>query len=61
VKKIINDPERFVDEARTYVGEFATCLEMAGASVSLCRLDDDRLALLKAPAHSPFFLEGPRP
>jgi phosphoenolpyruvate---glycerone phosphotransferase subunit DhaK len=53
--------ESGVTVARTYIGEFATSLEMAGASVSLCRLDDDRLALLKAPAHSPFFLEGQRP
>ena len=46
---------------RSYVGEFATSLEMAGASVSLLKLDDDRLALLDAPAYSPFFREGARP
>jgi len=46
---------------RSYVGEFATSLEMAGASVSLFQLDDDRLALLDSPAHSPFFREGARP
>jgi dihydroxyacetone kinase-like protein len=54
VKKIIN-------VARPYIGELATSPEMAGASVSPCRLDDDRLPLLKAPAHSLFCLEGPRP
>jgi dihydroxyacetone kinase/dihydroxyacetone kinase-like protein len=57
---------QLLDEAgitveRRYVGEFATSLEMAGASVSLFKLDDDRLALLDAPAYSPFFREGPRP
>jgi dihydroxyacetone kinase len=42
---------------RTYVGEFATSLEMAGASLSVMRLDDDLTKLLQAPARSPFFRE----
>lgn len=41
--------------AKTYVGEFATSMEMAGASVSVCKLDDGLLALLNAPASTPFF------
>ncbi|WP_101946963.1 dihydroxyacetone kinase subunit DhaK [Mycobacterium sp. 3519A] len=41
--------------AKNYVGEFATSLEMAGASISLLALNDERLALLNAPASSPFF------
>ena len=41
-----------------YVGEYATSLEMAGASISLLELDDARLELLRAPATSPFFQEG---
>jgi dihydroxyacetone kinase-like protein len=41
--------------AKNYVGEFATSLEMAGASISLLMLNDERLALLNAPASSPFF------
>lgn len=49
--------ERGVQIAKSYVGEYATSLEMAGASISLLQLDDDRLALLEAPARSPFFLE----
>lgn len=48
---------RGVEIARTYVGEYATSLEMAGASVSVLRLDDARLELLNAPAQSPFFRE----
>ncbi len=44
--------------AKTYVGEYATSLEMAGASLSLLELDDARLELLQAPATSPFFQEG---
>jgi dihydroxyacetone kinase/dihydroxyacetone kinase-like protein len=46
-----------VEIAKTYVGEYATSLEMAGASISLLDLNEDRLALLKAPASSPFFQE----
>lgn len=38
-----------------YVGEFATSLEMAGASVSLLRLDDELAKLLAKPARTPFF------
>jgi dihydroxyacetone kinase-like protein len=40
---------------RRYVGEFATSLEMAGASVSVLRLDDTTAELLALPARSPFF------
>jgi phosphoenolpyruvate---glycerone phosphotransferase subunit DhaK len=42
---------------RTYVGEYATSLEMAGASLSVMRLDDELARLLEAPARSPFFRE----
>ncbi|GGD69105.1 dihydroxyacetone kinase subunit DhaK [Microbacterium murale] len=48
-----------VSIAKNYVGEYATSLEMAGASISLLVLNDDRLALLDAPARSPFFMETP--
>jgi dihydroxyacetone kinase/dihydroxyacetone kinase-like protein len=50
--------DRGIQVAKNYVGEYATSLEMAGASISLLDLDDDRLALLEAPAKSPFFQEG---
>jgi phosphoenolpyruvate---glycerone phosphotransferase subunit DhaK len=40
---------------RPYVGEYATSLEMAGASVTVMRLDDELAELLDAPASSPFF------
>lgn len=42
---------------KKYVGEYATSLEMAGASISILKLDDERLELLNAPAESPFFRE----
>jgi dihydroxyacetone kinase-like protein len=39
----------------TYIGEFATSMEMAGASVSLLKLDDELKRLLSKPAVTPFF------
>ena len=39
---------------RTWVGEYATSLEMAGASVSVLRLDEELRRLLDAPCESPF-------
>ena len=42
---------------RPYIGRFATSMEMAGASITLLRLDDELKALLDAPAHSPFFVQ----
>jgi phosphoenolpyruvate---glycerone phosphotransferase subunit DhaK len=38
---------------RVWVGEYATSLEMAGASISLLRVDDELGRLLDAPASSP--------
>lgn len=40
------------------VGPFATSMEMAGASISLCFLDDELQALLAAPADCPFWRVG---
>ena len=42
---------------RAYVGEFATSLEMAGASISVMKLDEELISLLDAPCDSPFFLQ----
>jgi dihydroxyacetone kinase-like protein len=47
-----------VEIARRYVGEFATSLEMAGASISVMRLDERTTELLDAPARSPFFQQS---
>src|SRR2546428_655379 len=40
---------------RSYVAEYITSLEMAGASVTVTLLDDELLALLDAPASTPRF------
>ena len=42
---------------RPYIGRFATSMEMAGASITLLKLDDELTRLLDAPAHSPFFTQ----
>ncbi len=50
--------ERGVRIYRPYIGEFATSLEMAGASVTLLKLDEELKDLLDRPASSPFFVQG---
>ena len=42
--------ERGITVARSYVGEYCTSLDMAGASVTLVKLDDELKELLSAPA-----------
>jgi dihydroxyacetone kinase len=42
---------------RAYVGEYATSMEMAGASLTIFKLDDELAELLDAPAHTPFFTQ----
>jgi dihydroxyacetone kinase-like protein len=42
--------ERGITVARSYVGEYCTSLDMAGASVTLVKLDDEIESLLAAPA-----------
>ena len=46
-----------IDVFHVYVGEFATSMEMAGASISLCRLDAELKELLSYPADTPFFTQ----
>lgn len=47
--------ERGVSIFHVYIGEFATSMEMVGASISLLYLDEELKRLLAAPASSPFF------
>ncbi|MCG0275400.1 MAG: dihydroxyacetone kinase subunit DhaK [Thermosediminibacteraceae bacterium] len=47
--------EKGIKVYRTYVGEFMTSLEMAGASITLLKLDDELKSLLDAPADTPAF------
>lgn len=47
--------EKGIKVFKTYVGEFATSMEMAGMSISLLKLDDELKRLIVAPCCSPFF------
>ena len=42
--------ERGISVRRSYVGEYCTSLDMAGASVTLVKLDDELNDLFDAPA-----------
>jgi dihydroxyacetone kinase-like protein len=42
--------EQGISVARSYVGEYCTALDMAGASITLVRLDEEIKSLLAAPA-----------
>lgn len=46
--------ERKIAVYRSFVGEYATSMEMKGASISLFRLDADLKKLLDGPCFSPF-------
>lgn len=45
--------ERGVPVARTLVGNYVTSLDMAGASVTLCQVDEELLRLWDAPVKTP--------
>ena len=42
---------------RAYVGEFATSMEMAGASITMLELDSELAELIDHPADTPFFTQ----
>lgn len=48
---------RGISVYRTFVGEFATSMEMAGASVSLMKLDDESREWLALPVATPFYCQ----
>ena len=55
VKQILD--ARKINIKTRYIGEYVTSLEMAGASVSLMRLDAELHDMLKAPCHTPMFTQ----
>jgi len=50
---------RGVTAKHAFIGEFATSMEMAGASISILHLDDELDRLIAAPANTPFFKQIP--
>jgi phosphoenolpyruvate---glycerone phosphotransferase subunit DhaK len=53
VARLLED--RDINAKHVWVGEFATSMEMAGASVSILHLDEELDRLVSAPANTPFF------
>ncbi len=51
--------EKGIAVYHSYVGEYATSMEMAGFSISLLKLDAELKELLAAPADTPFFKQNP--
>ncbi len=52
--------EAGISVAQVHVGEYATAMEMAGASISLMKLDAELRRLIARPAHTPFFEQQQR-
>ena len=42
---------------RTWVGEYATSMEMAGASISICKVDSELKGWFDEPVNTPFFTQ----
>jgi len=55
IQKILK--EKGVSIYRPYVGEYATAMEMTGASVSLLKLDDELKKLVDHSVNTPFFVQ----
>ncbi len=49
--------EQHITIYKPFIGEYATSMEMKGASISIIKLDDELRTLLDAPSHSPFLLQ----
>lgn len=49
--------DRGIKVYRSFVGEYATSMEMAGASISLCKVDDELKAWFEYPVHTPFYTQ----
>ena len=42
---------------RTFVGEYATSMEMAGASISICKVDEEMKEWIDMPVNTPFYTQ----
>lgn len=49
--------ENGISVFKVFVGEYATSMEMAGASITLFKLDSELKRLVAAPANTPFFTQ----
>ena len=46
-----------VEVYRSWVGEYATSMEMAGASITLCKVDEELKSWFDEPVHTPFYTQ----
>lgn len=49
--------EKGISIYRTFVGEYATSMEMAGASISIMKLDEESKQWLDMPVNTPFYCQ----
>ena len=57
VREILD--EKDIKVYRTFVGEFATSMEMAGASISICRMADEEMKeQIDLPVKTPFYTQA---
>lgn len=50
--------ERGIRIYRTFVGEYATSMEMAGASISICKVDEEMKEWIDMPVNTPFYTQA---
>ena len=50
--------EKKIKVYRTFVGEYATSMEMAGASVSICKVDEEMRKWIDRPVKTPFYVQA---
>ena len=56
VRKLLD--EKGIQTYRTFVGEYATSMEMAGASISMCKVTGDEMkGWIDMPVHTPFYTQ----
>lgn len=55
VQKLLK--EKGISIYHPYIGEFATSMEMAGASISILKLDSELKDLIDTPVNTPFFVQ----
>jgi dihydroxyacetone kinase-like protein len=50
--------QRGIKVYRSFVGEYATSMEMAGASISICRMADEEMkGWIDMPVATPFYVQ----
>lgn len=55
VRKILD--KKGIKTYRTFVVEYATSMEMAGASISICKVDDEMKKWIDMPVKTPFYTQ----